>query len=86
VPYEVNVSPIADKAIAGLPKQVRARIAVKLVALSTNPRPPGSIKLTGHDAYRIRIGDYRIIYTIEDKRLVILVIDVGHRREVYRRG
>jgi mRNA interferase RelE/StbE len=68
-----------------LPKDIRARVAEKLAARSANPRPPRSVKLTGEDAYRIRVGDYRIIYTIEDDRLIVLVIDVGHRREVYRR-
>jgi mRNA interferase RelE/StbE len=53
--------------------------------LKENPRPRGSIKLSGENAYRIRVSDYRIIYAIYDDRLVVLVIDVGHRREVYRR-
>ena len=83
--YQVIVLPTADKAIARLPKNTRARIADRLDDLSANPRPPGSVKLTGQDAYRIRVGDYRIIYTIHDDRLIVLVIDVGHRREVYRR-
>lgn len=82
--YQVIVLPSADKVVARLPKEIRARIAERLVALSDNPRPPGSVKLTDQDAYRIRVGDYRVIYTIEDKRLIVLVIDVGHRREVYR--
>ncbi len=83
--YQVTITPSADKVIARLPKEMRGRIADKLVSLSSNPRPPGSVKLTGQDAYRIRVGDYRIIYTIHDDRLIVLVIDVGHRREVYRR-
>ena len=53
--------------------------------LADNPRPPGSIKLKGEDSYRIRVGDYRIIYTIQDDRLIVLVIEVGHRRDIYRR-
>jgi hypothetical protein len=47
--------------------------------LADNPRPPGSVKLTGQDAYRVRVGDYRIIYTVHDEQLLVLVIDVGHR-------
>lgn len=85
MPYQVTVTPAADKVIARLPQSLRSRIAGRLVALSANPRPPGAIKLTGQDAYRIRVGDYRIIYTIHDDRLIVLVVDVGHRRDVYRR-
>lgn len=84
--YRVTVTPAADKIIARLPKDLRARITTRLVALSANPRPPGAIKLSGQDAYRIRVGDYRIIYTIHDDRLIVLIVDVGHRRDVYRRG
>jgi len=83
--YQVTVTPAADRSIAKLPREVRRRITEHLVALAENPRPPGSIKLTGQDAYRIRVGDYRIIYTIQDDRLIVLVVDVGHRRDVYRR-
>lgn len=83
--YLVTLLPAVDKVIARLPKDVRLRIADRLVTLASNPRPLGSLKLTGQDAYRIRVGDYRIIYTIQDERLIVLVIDVGHRREVYRR-
>jgi mRNA interferase RelE/StbE len=83
--YRVIVTPAADRAVAKLPGQIRERIAERLRALADNPRPVGSIKLAGEDLYRIRVGDYRIIYSIEDDRLVILVVDVGHRREIYRR-
>jgi mRNA interferase RelE/StbE len=85
MPYHVTVLPAADKAIARLPKHVRRRIAERLASLAADPRPVGSVKLSGHESYRIRVGDYRIVYTIEDDRLIVLVIEVGHRREVYRR-
>ena len=85
MPYSIDYLPSAAKAIAKLPRTIQQRILARLEALVPNPRPPGSVKLTGQDAYRIRIGDYRAIYTIHDDRLVVLVIDVGHRREVYRR-
>ncbi len=55
-----------------------------MAALAENPRPTGCIKLTGMEAYRIRVGDYRIVYEITDRVLIVTVIDVGHRREVYR--
>ena len=83
--YRVVITPAANRAIARLPATVRRRIADRLAALAENPRPAGSIKLAGEDTYRIRVGDYRIIYAIEDDRLIVLVIDVGHRRDIYRR-
>jgi mRNA interferase RelE/StbE len=83
--YRVIVAPAADRVVAKLPEQTRRRIADRLVALANDPRPPGSIKLTGEDSYRIRVGDYRIIYSIDEDRLIVLVIDAGHRRDVYRR-
>jgi mRNA interferase RelE/StbE len=59
-------------------------IKIKIQSLANDPRPNGSIKLKGRNAYRIRQGDYRIIYEIRDKALVIIVVTVGHRREIYR--
>ncbi len=53
--------------------------------LADQSRPRGSVKLAGQDAYRIRVRDYRVIYTIRDDHLLVLVVDVGHRRDVYRR-
>jgi mRNA interferase RelE/StbE len=83
--YQVAIRPAVDRIIAQLPNQVRQRIAQRLQALSVNPRPPGSVKLAGRDAYRIRIGDYRVIYMIYDDQLLVIVVDAGHRRDVYRR-
>ena len=83
--YRVTLTPATDRVVAKLPKSLRSRIAERLAALADNPRPPGCIKLAGKDAYRVRVGDYRIIYTIHDDRLLILVIDIGHRGDVYRR-
>jgi mRNA interferase RelE/StbE len=77
--------PPQTKSSLAFPQDLRARIADRLVGLSANPRPVGAIKLAGQDAYRIRVGDHRIIYTIHDDRLIVLVVDVGHRRDVYRR-
>jgi mRNA interferase RelE/StbE len=85
VAYQVTLAPAAERAVSKLPKLLRERIAQRLVALENNPRPQGCIKLAGEDAYRIRAGDYRIIYSIHDDLLLVLVIDVGHRRDVYRR-
>lgn len=83
--YRVIVLPAADRAVARLPRSMRARIGDRLARLAENPRPPGSVKLSGSAHYRVRVGDYRILYAIEDNRLIVLVIDVGHRRDVYRR-
>ena len=61
------------------------RIRDRIETLADNPRPPGTVKLTAEDnLYRVRVGDYRIVYRIEDKRLVVLIVRIGHRREVYR--
>lgn len=68
-----------------LPRDVAARLDPHILALAKNPRPAGSQKLTDIDAYRIRVGDYRIIYEIHDNILTVLVVQVGHRREAYRR-
>ncbi len=54
-----------------------------VAALSDNSRPSGCKKLTGRNAYRLRVGDYRIIYTIDDGRLVVIVLEVGHRKHIY---
>jgi len=83
--YRVEVSKPAGKQIAGLDRTARNRIIDRLTALGDNPRPAGSKKMAGPEAFwRIRVGDYRVIYSIEDARLVVLVIKIGHRREVYR--
>ena len=83
--YALEYLPSASKSIEKLPRQIQQRILDRLEVLSSNPRLPGSVKLSGQDAYRVRVGDYRIIYTIHDQRLIVVVIHIGHRREVYRR-
>ena len=60
------------------------RIDAAILALAETPRPPGCTKLTNQEAWRIRVGDYRIVYEIRDTALVVTVIEIGHRREVYR--
>ena len=68
-----------------LPIRVARRIWRKLLSLEIQPRPPGSVKLDGElDAYRIRIGDYRVIYLVNDQNKIVEVVRVAHRREVYR--
>lgn len=82
--YEVILGRSAEKDLDRLPVNLRQRITRKLLALENDPRPPGVQKLHGHDGYRIRIGDYRILYLIDDEAKKVDLLAVGHRREVYR--
>ena len=84
-PYRIELTRDALRALAKLDKPVRRRIQSAIDELATEPRPAGMIALRGvQGAYRVRVADYRIISTLHDDRLLIVVIDVGHRREVYR--
>lgn len=83
--YQVSIVRPALKALASLDKTQRRRIQVAIDRLADDPRPPGCRTLkTGVGEMRIRVGDYRVIYTVDDHHLLVLVIDVGHRREIYR--
>ena len=84
-PYTVEFAASALREFKVLERAVQRRIATHIDELAGNPFPPGSKKLKGSpDHYRIRVGDYRVIYKVDGKRLVILVLKIGHRREVYR--
>jgi mRNA interferase RelE/StbE len=84
--YRIELSRGAEKVLAALPGEARDRIASKIDALTENPRPQGAKKLSGEDdLYRVRAGDYRVVYEIRDRVLIVLVLNIGHRREVYRR-
>lgn len=68
-----------------LPKQIQERIEKGIDSLAVNPRPPGAKKMKGFEnMYRLRVGDYRVIYQVEDDVLTVLVVRVGHRRDIYR--
>ena len=82
--YRVEIEPAARRTLARLPHQIAARIVRRLEDLAEEPRPMGAVKLSGHNAYRVRVGDYRIIYAVLDYRLLVLVVEIGHRRDVYR--
>ena len=82
--YKLLIKPSAVKELEALPAKDRRRLVARLQRLSSDPRPPGSEKLSGHDLYRIRQGNYRVLYSVEDLALIVLVIKIGHRREVYR--
>ena len=84
--YEVRLKPSVVRTLKKLPAQIRARIGSRLDAFAGNPRPPGCEKLGGvEDLYRVRVGDYRIVYRVSDEFLLVLVVTIGHRGDVYRR-
>lgn len=82
--YALEILRLAQKQLAWIDAPQRSRIIDAIHSLSQTPRPVGSKKLSGRPAWRIRVGDYRVIYEIHDGRLLILVVEVGHRRDVYR--
>ena len=83
--YDIEITSAAHRDLKSLARDVLRRVDTKILGLADNPRPPGSKLLRGQERlYRVRVGDYRIIYQIEDDRLVVLVVRVRHRREVYR--
>ncbi|MCK5797883.1 MAG: type II toxin-antitoxin system RelE/ParE family toxin [Deltaproteobacteria bacterium] len=84
--YRVRLKASAAKEIEAIePRRVRRRIVDRIHRLSEDPRPPGCEKLSGHvDRYRVRQGTYRIVYSIEDEILTVMVVKVGHRSSVYR--
>ena len=82
--YSIFIKPSAVKELESLPLKDWRRVAKRIQALADAPRPPGSEKLSGEDKYRVRQGDYRILYTLVDVELALTIIKIGHRRDVYR--
>lgn len=82
--YKILIKPSAAKELEVVPKLDCQRITERILSLSENPRPIGAVKMTGMDRCRIRQGDYRILYEIHDREVVVIVVKVGNRREVYR--
>ena len=83
--YAIEVLPAVERGLRKVHPQMRARIRGAVLKLATDPRPPGARALKDRPGYlRVRVGDYRIIYTIEDDVLRVIVVRVGHRRDVYR--
>ena len=83
--YRILIKPSAVKEIEAISiKKDRQRLVDRISKLADNPRPPGCEKLSGQDKYRIRQGRYRIVYSIEDQDLIVYVVKVGHRKDVYR--
>jgi mRNA interferase RelE/StbE len=89
MPYTIELTPATEKTLLKLAKKDRAlmvRIDRALLSLADNPTPPNSKNLVGEVAnlYRLRVGDYRIIYQVDGGKLIVLVVHVGHRKDVYR--
>lgn len=83
--YKILIKPSAAKEIESAPIKDRLRIIKRIQDLSSDPRPPGCEKLSGHDdKYRVRQGTYRIVYAISDVKIIVCVVKVDHRKEVYR--
>ena len=82
--YRLLIKPSAAKELEALPAKDRKRIAAKLQQLASDPRPPGTEKLSGQEKYRLRQGDYRVVYSVDDNESAVLIVKIGHRRDVYR--
>jgi len=82
--YAVEIRRSAIKELDAIPTADLGRVMSRIQALGSNPRPPGSEKLTGAEQYRVRQGVYRILYEVDDTRRTVTIVKIGHRREVYR--
>ena len=84
--YQVEIAPAAQRDVKRLPPEVVRKVDAVIVELEQNPRPHGCTKLEGsEDEYRVRVGDYRILYVIDDKAKLVTIARVRHRREAYRK-
>ncbi len=82
--YKLLIKPSAVKELEALPKKDRLRIVRRMEALSQNPRPPGCEKLSGEEKYRVRQGSFRVVYSISDSERTVVVVKIGHPKNVYR--
>jgi mRNA interferase RelE/StbE len=82
--YKIKFKKSAEKELRKIPAKELKKILAKIKNLSDNPHPKGSIKLANQEKYRIRFGNYRILYNIENNILTVFIVQVGHRKEVYR--
>lgn len=82
--YAVRIKPSAEKEMKRLPNRAFDRLSAAILRLESDPRPHGCKKLRGIEEYRLRVGPYRILYTVDDSRRTLEIVAVGHRREVYR--
>jgi mRNA interferase RelE/StbE len=83
--YSLEISPVAEKQLRAIPRDEQLRLLRSIRRLVDDPRPRGCRKLHGSlDTFRIRVGYYRVVYAVEDARLLILVVKLGHRKDIYR--
>ena len=83
--YEIEISRSAEKQLKKLAREDQVRVAEAILPLADKPRPRGARKLSGYDnVFRIRVGHYRVLYSISDRRVVVIILKIGHRRAVYR--
>jgi mRNA interferase RelE/StbE len=82
--YKITIKKSAAKELSDIPKKDLPKIVNRIQTLAHNPRPHGSQKLSRKEEYRVRQGDYRIVYSVDDKVLAVDVVKIGHRREIYR--
>jgi len=82
--YKVTFKPSAQKELSKLPDSVYKRAKKKILALADEPRPPGVKKLTGREGWRVRVGDWRIVYEIDDDSRIVRIMAIGHRGKIYR--
>jgi len=85
IQYQIRILPAAEKSLSKLPKKMQLRIQGAITVLASNPLPPVAKKLVGRDNYRLRVSDYRIVYSIHENILTVKIISIGHRREIYKR-
>jgi mRNA interferase RelE/StbE len=85
IKYQILILPAAEKSLSKLPKKMQLRIQGAITTLASNPLPPVAKKLVGQDNYRLRVSDYRIVYSIHENILTVKIVSVGHRREIYRK-
>ncbi len=83
--YRIELRPAAVRALRKLDPQIRRRVQGAIALLAHEPRPPAARALKGRPGLRVRVGDYRVIYTVHDERLLVVVVTLGHRRDVYDR-
>ena len=85
VPYRIEFTPAAARQLRKLRPDVRKRVGTKIDALASDPRPPGAEKLEAQDGLlRVRAGDYRIVYTVADDVILVVIVKIGHRADIYK--
>ena len=83
--FRIEISRTAERQLKKLPREDQKRVAAAILGLGEDPRPQGSRKLTGYDdVYRIRVGRFRVLYSVEEKKVIVIVLKIGHRKDVYR--